>query len=300
MPASLMDSVHSRSRPAVVVVMPAHNAAPTLPAQLGALAAQDFAGSWELVAVENASTDDTLAVLDGWKQRIPQLRVVSTPQPGASHARNFGVRASGAPLILLCDADDVVDANWISAMTDALDHHDLVAGPIELEQLNAITLPRPVLDAGDALPRRYGLPYAVTANIGFHRTLFDSIGGFDETITVCEDMDFGWRAHLGGLSLGTAPGATVHYRLRSTLRSYLRQQYRYAIGHAHVYAKHARNSSLPTLSLRVQTRVFAHDAVNQLQRLRRCTTARGRWEFLGRLAWMAGGLAGAIRYGVYP
>ena len=294
-----MDSVHDEPLPDVSVVVPAHNAAATLPAQLAALAGQDFTGTWELVVVENGSVDGTRAAIDASCQCVPRLRCITSTTRGASRARNLGVRSARAPLVLLCDADDVVAPGWVSAMAHALQDFDLVGGPLEFERLNAPRLPRPNVTVGAELPVVFGLPYAVSANVAFHRALFDSLGGFDESIAVGEDMDFGWRAHLAGFSMGAAPAAVVHYRLRATVGSFLRQQYRYAKGHAQVYAKHLRSGNLPKRSFRRQAKASAGDTLDLVRQVPRATDARSRWELMGRLAWIAGALAGTARYGVY-
>jgi glycosyltransferase involved in cell wall biosynthesis len=296
-----MDSADDEQLPDVSVVIPAHNAATTLPAQLAALAAQDFTGSWELVVVENGSVDGTRAEIDAWQERIPRLRCIVSTTPGASRARNLGVRSARAPLVLLCDADDVVTSGWISAMAQALRDFELVGGPIEFEELNAAQLPRPNVTVGPDLPVVFGYPYAISANIGFHRKLFDTIGGFDESFAVpgSEDTDYGWRAHFAGYSMGAAPSAVVHYRLRATLKAFLRQQYRYAKSHSQVYAKHLRDGHLPKRTLRRQTKAFAGDVYDALRAVPRSTSARAWWELLGRVAWVAGTFVGALRYGVY-
>jgi glycosyltransferase involved in cell wall biosynthesis len=285
--------------PAISVVVPARDAAATLPAQLTALENQDFPGSWEVVVVENASTDETRDVIDTWASRRPEIRSISSEVAGASRARNLGVRASRGRLVLLCDADDVVAPGWVSAMVEALAEHDLVGGPLEFERLNHPRIPRPDVSVDSRLPTVFGMPYAVSANMGFRRAAFDLIGGFDESIGVGEDMDFGWRAHRMGLRLGTAPAAIVHYRLRSTLEGYLRQQYRYARGHAHAYAKHRAEGALAPRSHIRQLRAFTGDVVDIIRRVPSFTNPRQRWELFGRLAWVTGALAGAVRYGTY-
>ena len=61
--------------PRVSVVVPAFNAATTLPAQLEALALQQTSVPFEVIVVDNASTDDTAAVAASYTGRLPGLRV---------------------------------------------------------------------------------------------------------------------------------------------------------------------------------------------------------------------------------
>ena len=73
----------------VSVLMPCYNAAATLPEALDSLAAQTLT-DWELVAVDDGSTDDTPAVLAAWAQRNARLRVLTRPHGGILEALEPG------------------------------------------------------------------------------------------------------------------------------------------------------------------------------------------------------------------
>lgn len=88
--------------PAVSVVMPAYNAAWCVRKAIDSVLAQDFQ-DFELIVVDDGSTDDTAAVLASYGDRI---RVVSKVNGGMSSARNAGIRASCGEFIAFLDADD--------------------------------------------------------------------------------------------------------------------------------------------------------------------------------------------------
>ena len=84
-----------RRRQLVSVIIPVHNAAATLGHQLKALKGQEFDGNWEIVAVDNQSTDDSATVIRQYQQQMPQLRFVqATDKQTAAYARNVGARAA--------------------------------------------------------------------------------------------------------------------------------------------------------------------------------------------------------------
>jgi glycosyltransferase involved in cell wall biosynthesis len=121
----------------VSVVLPVRNAESTIGAQLQALAEQDYPGEWEVVVADNESTDRTRLIIQSWNDRIPSLTIVDANGPRQqSHALNCGVRAARGVHLLFCDADDVVDTSWITAMTSALVHYDGVGGRIDVDRLN--------------------------------------------------------------------------------------------------------------------------------------------------------------------
>ena len=133
----MVDSVSNVTlQPNVSVVLPARNVARTLEAQLGALSSQELSEPWEVIVVDNGSTDGTSEILARWVDRLPWMSVVTCAQRGTNSARNAGVRAARAERILFCDSDDVVTSGWVRDLSRALDDWDLVGGVTETAMLN--------------------------------------------------------------------------------------------------------------------------------------------------------------------
>jgi glycosyltransferase involved in cell wall biosynthesis len=286
------------SRVDVSVVIPARNVASTLGLQLDALASQDFAGSWEVVVVDNGSTDDTAELVRARRGDRSSFHLVECTEPGANRARNAGVRAAAAPRVLLCDADDVVAGDWVREMSAALDHLDLVGGSLEYTRLNSPFLQRtrPHLGTEELVRAVDGVPYVVTANMGIWRTVFDAIGGFDEAFgTGADDVDFSLLAQARGFRIGFARDAVVHYRFKDEIRSFVRQSYSYALGHAHLYAKHAASGTFPRQSRGLRCRLL----IRQIRHLADGVSigdAAARWKLAARAAWLAGSVRGLVKY----
>ncbi len=197
---------------------------------------------------------------------------------------------------MICDADDVVAPGWVAAMVEALDQFDVVAGRIDTAPLNDEFV-RQTRDFPDELPRpHWGLPYAVGANMGFHRAVFDRIGGFDVRLQGAEEMDFCWRAQHAGSTIGYAPDAVVAYRLRPRLRDALRQQFVYGRGNAQLRAAHIRQGTLPPQTRR-QLGSLVKKYVVQLAHVERLRGQVSRRRYLQDVAWFVGSLAGLARYG---
>ncbi|HEX8770099.1 MAG TPA: glycosyltransferase family A protein, partial [Acidimicrobiales bacterium] len=123
--------------PELTVVVPAHNAAATIREQLSALARQQWYGEWEVVVVENGSSDQTADEVESSRAALgDRLRMVQSDRSGASFARNLGVAEARADHIAFVDADDVVAEGWLSAMGGVLRDHEFATGPLELDRLN--------------------------------------------------------------------------------------------------------------------------------------------------------------------
>jgi glycosyltransferase involved in cell wall biosynthesis len=213
-------------RPDVSVVIPARDVVPVIGEQLDALVVQDFNGRFEVVVVDNGSRDGTTGFARRWADRL-DLRVVDASDgAGVSHARNVGVRSARSDVILICDADDRVSPRWVRRMCEALERFDHVGGPRCLDRLNPPDViawypshPTDRLSGEDGF-----LPWAVGSNCGFHRRVFDAIGGYDEGLVGGgDDLDFSWRGQLAGFSIGFAQDAWIDYRLRASLRDLYRQ-----------------------------------------------------------------------------
>lgn len=280
--------------PSASVIMPALNAANSIGVQLEALARQDFEGAWEVVVVDNGSTDDTVQVCQSYASSLP-IRVVACERPGTGAARNFGAAAAGADLLLFCDADDEVHEGWIRGMVAGLAQHYAVGGRIENDKLNG-DRPSYMPRHPDRLPVVAGfLPRAIAANLGVRRTAFEQVGGFGEDYTYGSgDTEFCWRLQLAGFALGYAPDAVVHYRHRSDLRSVAVKAYKTQRNGGRLYrdyrAHGMRSPSLAGTAVRWGRLLVAAPIVP--------ISPRVRWWWVEQAAGVVGRISGSVRHRV--
>ena len=219
----------------VSVVIPVRNGAATIGEQLDALCDQ-APGCHEIVIVDNGSTDDTLTIVDRFRDRIPNLRVVDgSALRGIAEVRNLAMAASVGDL-LCCDADDIVAPTWVHAMTAALDRYDIVGGRIDESRLNLPTATARTAQ-GDGLPAAWNyLPFCIGANTAIRRSVLEDLGGWNlRYSTAAEDIDLCYRAQLAGYTIGFAPDAVVYYRHREVPGPLRRQQARYAYSAAQLH-----------------------------------------------------------------
>lgn len=242
------DLTLSNCVPQLSVVIACRDAAALLPVQLAALARQSSPVPWEVLVCDNGSTDDTVAVALSWAERLPLRVVDASAGVGAGPARNAGVEAARAEYIGFCDADDEVGDGWLVALHRALGEHPFVAGRFDLGRLNS---PRAVrsrrLDQQTGLQMSsaaVGLPHAGGGNLGIHRSVFRSVGGFDPSVRYLQDTDLCWRVQCAGYPLVFVPELVVHVRLRSTLRGMYRQGRNYGASLALLERRHAPGASL--------------------------------------------------------
>jgi GT2 family glycosyltransferase len=191
------------------VVVATYNRAPLLPRLVRALEAQRGVGPFEVVIVDDSSTDDTWSVLEklAATTTLP-LHIAQTAQnSGPATARNIGWRTASAPLIAFTDDDCVPDEHWLGRLVNALGEGDVVQGRTEPDPARAVG--RGPFARTMIVQTESGL--FETCNIGYRRSVLERLGGFDESYRrpYGEDVDLGWRAKESGAVVLWASGAIV-------------------------------------------------------------------------------------------
>ncbi len=205
------------------VVVSTYNRADRLPLALDALLEQAGDVPYEIIVVDNNSTDRTRDVVEAiaakWHGKI---RYAFEPRQGLSHGRNTGIAQSSAPLVAFTDDDVRVAADWVSQLKRVFDEHpeaSYVGGPV---LPNFLQPPPPWLTKSHWAPlalQDYGPEGIVTgkergmclvgANMTFRRNVFERVGTFSpalgrikDGIGSTEDHDMQlrvWRAGMQGL-----------------------------------------------------------------------------------------------------
>lgn len=282
------------------VIIACKNAANTVATQLQALANQYWPEPWEVIVSDNGSTDNTVAVVDQYREVLPNLRIVdSSDKQGPAHARNVAARVANGESLLFCDADDEVAPDWLAAMARALSRYDFVAGSIDIVKLND-----PWTRKNRCHPQRNGiqkydyppyLPHAGGGTIGVKRRIHESIGGFDESMINLSDTDYCWRIQLKGVELHFVPEAVIHVRFRHCLKGIYRQASRYGEYNVNIYKKYLP-MGIPRLSWKDGVLSWKNLIISFLKRSRKIRDkgdlAYWTWQF----GWHIGRLKGSIKY----
>jgi glucosyl-dolichyl phosphate glucuronosyltransferase len=224
------------------VVIPTYNRGGALPRALESLVAQDLdPRRYEIVVVDNNSTDLTREVVEGFVGRSPRVRYVFEPRQGIAHARNTGILAAAARIIAFTDDDVRVARDWATTILAVLTAHPeaaCVGGKVLPNWPGACPTwltqehwaPLALLDYGEVpLPisseRRLCL---ITANVAYRREVLERLGMFATHMAWSSDHEILVRLwHAGGQGLYwpnlTAIADVVPHRLR---RGYHRRWHR--------------------------------------------------------------------------
>jgi len=281
---------------AISVIIPCRNAGSVLAGQLEALSRQQCPRPWEVVVVDNGSSDDTRVVAERYRERLPNLRIVEASRRlGAAYARNVGVDAAIGENVAFCDADDEVGDGWLTAVDAALRENEFIAFRTETRKLNPRAPQRETKQSDGLQVYTYPpyLPYS-GATFAVRRHHFLRAGGFDESMLACEDADFCWRLQLMGIPLRFAPDAVIHIRLRPTLWQMCRQAWIWGQYNVLLYKKF-RPLGMPRLE-RVRG---LRNLFGVLRRAFHVVDPQRRGPWLWQASWIAGRLVGSIRYRVW-
>ena len=280
------------------IILPCLNDEDYLGGQLEALAGQQWSEPWEVIVADNGSTDRSPAIVESYRGRIPNLRLVdASDRRGSAHARNVGARTATGESLAFCDADDEVAPGWVAAMGQALAKYEVVACRLEAGKLNP-----PWVSAARRAPQSDGLqkfrrlPHFVHAGagtLGVRRAVHEAVGGFDESMLFVSDTDYCFRIQLAKTEIHFVPDALIHLRYRDSLTSLYRQGRRWETYNVFLYKKYRRPDT-PLLS--------SKDGLYAWVRLlRRAPHVRGK---VGRMLWvwdlavLVGRLQGSIKYRV--
>lgn len=171
--------------PAVSVIMPTWNRASVVGAAIRSVQAQHFS-DWELIVVDDGSTDDTAAVMSSFTAD-PRIRYIKRPHAGQCAARNHGQSVANGSLIAYLDSDNIWYPGFLAAAVAVF------AGRSDVDCLYGAM----ITDAhwGRILFEPFDRERLIAGNyIGMstfihRRALIDRFGGFDEELSALEDWD---------------------------------------------------------------------------------------------------------------
>lgn len=180
--------------PLVSVIIPTYNRAWIIREAIDSVLEQDF-NDYELIVVDDGSTDNTPEILNNYGDRIIILR---QDNQGVSAARNRGLAEAGGQLIALLDSDDLWLPHKLSRQVDFFDKHPaaVINQTEEIWMRNGVRVNprnRHRKSAGMIFERSLGLCLISPSAVMIRKSLLEVVGGFDESLPACEDYDLWLR-----------------------------------------------------------------------------------------------------------
>lgn len=221
----------------ISVIIPVYNAAKYLAETIQSVQAQTY-DAWEIVIVDDGSTDSTLAMAEEFQRQDSRISVRSQPNAGVSTARNFGLAESRPkyPYALFLDGDDLLTPpalETLRALLEARPGSPAACG--FLQDIDADGQPRVGPGRLEALTARRGVdglrlvrraPDAplVFGDVCFHnhiitagqvliqKTALQAAGAFDVGLFYLADYDLWWRLIMQVGPIAVSPDVVLKYR----------------------------------------------------------------------------------------
>jgi glycosyltransferase involved in cell wall biosynthesis len=199
------------------VVIPTYNRLPILQKCLRAMAQQTLAAPdiYEVIVVDDGSTDDTLAWLAAEHDNLPMVRLVCQDHQGAAAARNLGVTHAVGDTIVFIDSDLVVTETFLQAHADALHQGSTTLGSDALftygRVINTNNFDNPTSEPYKLTD--FSAAYFATGNVAIARHWLEQAGLFDLDFRQYgwEDLELGVRLKKLGLKIIKVPEAVGYH-----------------------------------------------------------------------------------------
>lgn len=236
--------------PAVSIIVPCHNEAKNIRETIEYLSELKYP-EFEIIAVNDGSTDKTGEILEGLKNQIPQLRVIHFEKnQGKAVGLNSAAVLSSHEFLIAIDGDAILDPHavtWImnhfikgsrvAAVTGnpRIRTRSTLLGKVQVGEFSAI------IGLIKRAQRIYGKIFTVSGVVaGFRKSAVHSVGYWSPDI-VTEDIDISWKLQLDMWDIRYEPKALVWILMPETFRGLWRQRLRWAQGGVEVLMKNFKN-----------------------------------------------------------
>jgi len=209
----------TNTRPAVSILTPAFNSAAFIAETIESVLQQTWS-DFELLIIDDGSTDGTLDVVRTASRGDARVKSFSSSHGGAAVARNVGLQHASGRCLALLDSDDVWERQYLSSQLSLLREHPEISivsanvvsrgGPFDGTPFWPITSGTHELSIHEPIAHEN----AVSVFAVFRREVFEQIGGFDAAYTGNEDYEFWLRAMNAGFRVLQNRALLGRYRRR--------------------------------------------------------------------------------------
>lgn len=193
--------------------------------------------NFEILIVEDGSTEDCRAVLEGYKKQLP-IEYFYKKNTGPGDSRNFGMARAKGEYLLFFDSDCLIPSNYFENLESHLTQYDLDAyGGADDSHPSFTVVQKAInysmtsfLTTGGIRGKKNNLDrfQPRSFNMGIKRKVYETIGGFSD-IHPGEDPDLSYRIMDAGFKVGFVPTASVFHKRRIDFSKFLKQVYKFGV-----------------------------------------------------------------------
>lgn len=219
------------------LIIPVYNRPEEIDELLHSLSMQQNAPPYQVVIVEDGSTRTCVSVVDKYRD-VMNIHYEVVPNGGPSRARNIGSRYATGDWLIILDSDVVLPPDYLQNVSKALarDICDAWGGPDSAPTcqdkafgawqrainyaMTSLLTTGGIRGGRRRLTKRF---YPRSFNLGCRKAVFETLGGFDESMRYGEDIDFSMRLYESGYQVVLLQEAVLYHKRRIDLRKFYRQ-----------------------------------------------------------------------------
>lgn len=229
------ETIDARSTPLISVIIPVYNDPEGIKTTLESVVDQTYpAEHYEVLVIDNGSTDTTLAIAEEIASRRPHVHVLQETEIQSSYAaRNRGIKHASGTYLAFIDADMSVESDWLETLSTALEQADAKYFGCNVEIYKESNGFAAAYDYHSGFPIQAAVEqwnFAQTCGLVVHRDVFDDVGLFDERLVSGGDSEFGRRAHEAGFDQRYIDEVTLYHPARTSIRSLVQKSLRMGVG----------------------------------------------------------------------
>ncbi|MBP7635885.1 glycosyltransferase [Candidatus Ozemobacteraceae bacterium] len=250
----------------VSVVVPAFNSPEALAGCLEALAAQKTSLTWEVIVVDDGSSESLASVEARFSMLLPLIWVTLPVNGGPARARNAGIERARGEIVLFTDADCRPEPGWLDAMAAPFDDPSVIGakGVYKTAQTDlwARLAQLEFEERFELLSGQDDIDFVDTYSGAFRRLALAAVGGFDTSFPRAdnEDVDLSFRIKALGGRFVFVPDATVWHTHREGAWRYFLLKIGRGYWRMRVYRRHpgkAGRDSYTPFSMKAQLVLLA-------------------------------------------
>lgn len=232
------------------VIVPAFNAASTLPRLLDSLARQSYRQDFEIIIIDDGSTDKTAEIAAAFQCKLVRMK----HNRGPAHCRNYGAKIASGEFLIFTDSDCCVAPDWLERLGQHLSAHDtdsimgrLILLPSNLlgDSISALGFPAGGSVGFDKIWKVDDRGFTTslsTCNCAVRRKTFARLGGFDESFPYAggEDSLLAYNLLNNHYKIKYCPDVIVYHEARDSLTGFLRWQFKRGIS-SYIFSRKVEN-----------------------------------------------------------
>ena len=232
----------------VSVIIPAKNEAEYIEECLKSLSALDFSKErYEVIVADNGSDDNTVCIAEAHFSKVVSLPEKQT----ISAVRNGGAAKASGDILVFLDADCTVSSDWLLCAETYFEREDVScfgSSPIIPEK--ATWVEKTWFLVRKSEQQVFERQWQESTNMFIPKDIFERVGGFNENLATCEDVDLSYRLLKLGKIISDSRIVAIHHRDPKTINDFfLKEKWRGKSNYSGLFEHGVKLGELPSLLL---------------------------------------------------